>query len=94
MSRNMPMVRRMWIHPGAVVVKVTNAQITSITMAAIIPKSMGKSRVKFVDLECDDRYVQGVINAAVAEQKNGIIVGAENSLFEPTSPSSGSDKLR
>jgi hypothetical protein len=50
--------------------------------------------VDFVDLECDDRYVQGVITAAVAEQKNGIIVGAENSLFEPTSPSSGSDKLR
>ena len=71
-------------------VNVTKAQIASITIAAIIPKSM----VDFVDLECDDRYVQGVITAAVAEQKNGIIVGAENSLFEPTSPSSGSDKLR
>jgi len=51
MRRNIPTVSRIWIQPGAVVVKVTNAQIASIKTAAIIPKSIGD----FVDLECDDR---------------------------------------
>ena len=51
MSRNIPIVSRRCIHPGAVVVNVTIAQTTSITIAAIMPKSMGS----IVDLECDDR---------------------------------------
>jgi hypothetical protein len=41
----------MWIHPGAEVVNVTMAQTTSMSRAAIMPKSMGE----IVDLGCDDR---------------------------------------
>jgi len=51
MRREIPIVSRMWIHPGAVVVNVTTAQTTSIAIAASMPKSMRK----IVDLECDDR---------------------------------------
>jgi hypothetical protein len=46
MSRTIPIVSRIWIHPGAVVVNVTIAHTTSIAMAAIMPKSMGKYRLK------------------------------------------------
>jgi hypothetical protein len=51
MRRNVPIVSRRWIQPGAVVVNVTTAHATSITIAATMPKSIGK----IVDLECDDR---------------------------------------
>jgi hypothetical protein len=40
MSRNIPIVRRICIQPGAVVVKVTNAQTMSIKIAATMPKSI------------------------------------------------------
>jgi hypothetical protein len=60
MSRNIPIVSRIWIHPGAVVVNVKNAHTARITSAAIMPKSMGK----IVDLECDAPYVQAVSNAS------------------------------
>jgi hypothetical protein len=42
MRRAIPMVRRMWIHPGADVMNVTTAQMMSIASAAIMPKSMGE----------------------------------------------------
>jgi hypothetical protein len=41
MRRNIPIVSRIWIHPGAVVVNVKNAQTPSITIAAMMPKSIG-----------------------------------------------------
>jgi hypothetical protein len=42
MSRDMPIVRRIWIHPGADVMNVTTAQMMSSATAAIMPKSMGE----------------------------------------------------
>jgi hypothetical protein len=44
MSKNIPRVRRRCIHPGAVVVNVTIAHATSITIAAAMPRSMEKYR--------------------------------------------------
>jgi hypothetical protein len=90
MRSAIPIVRRTCIQPGAEVVKVTTAQTTSIASAAIMPKSIGE----IVDLSCDDLYVETVSSATAVKGIFGTIVGAENSLFEPTSPSSGFNKPR